>query len=140
MVVTSNYIAKSDSETCSGCGECAENCPINAIEISPDDEPVIDEEICIGCGVCALKCDTEAMRLVPRKQKVLYPENTFEKIILQSLEKGTLQNLIFDNPQSIGHSFMRGFVGGFLKLPPVKKALMSNTLRSRFLEMMKKGA
>lgn len=140
MVVTSNYIAKSDSELCSGCGECAESCPINAIEMSPDDEPVIDEEICIGCGVCALKCDTEAMRLIPRKQKVLYPENTFEKIILQSLEKGTLQNLIFDNPQSIGHSFMRGFVGGFLKLSPVKKALMSDTLRSRFLEMMKKGA
>jgi hypothetical protein len=28
---------------------------------------------------------------------------------------------------------MRGIVGGFLRLPPVKKALMSDTLRSRFL-------
>lgn len=139
MVVTSNYIAKSDNEICSGCGDCAESCPINAIKMSSDDEPIIDEAFCIGCGVCALKCCTEAMRLTPRKQKVLYPENTFEKIILQSLEKGTLQNLIFDNPQSIGHSFMRGFVGGFLKLSPVKKALMSDRLRSRFLSTIKKS-
>ncbi len=139
MIVTSNYIAKSDNESCSGCGDCAESCPINAIAMSDDDIPIIDETICIGCGVCALKCDTEAMRLIPRKQKVLYPEDTFEKIILQSLEKGTLQNLIFDNPQNIGHSFMRGFVGGFLKLPAVKKALMSDRLRSRFLTTVKKS-
>ena len=139
MVVTSNYIAKSDNDSCTGCGDCAEACPINAIEMSEDENPIIDETICIGCGVCALKCDTDAMRLIPRKQKVLYPENTFEKIILQGLEKGTLQNLIFDNPQNIGHTFMRGFVGGFLKMPPVKKALMSDKLRSRFLATIKKS-
>jgi hypothetical protein len=34
---------------------------------------------------------------------------------------------------------MRGVVGGFLKLKPVKKALMSDMLRSSFLESMKKG-
>jgi len=31
-------------------------------------------------------------------------------------------------------------VGGFLRLPPVKKALMSDTLRSRFLSAMAAGA
>jgi hypothetical protein len=30
-------------------------------------------------------------------------------------------------------------VGGFLRLPPVKKALMSDTLRSSFLASMRKG-
>jgi hypothetical protein len=35
--------------------------------------------------------------------------------------------------------FMRGFIGGFLKLTPVKKALMSDMLRSTFLNSMKKG-
>jgi len=34
---------------------------------------------------------------------------------------------------------MRGVVGGFLKLKPVKKSLMSDMLRSSFLELMKKG-
>jgi len=32
---------------------------------------------------------------------------------------------------------MRAFVGGFLKLTPAKKALMSDGLRSRFLAAMK---
>jgi formate hydrogenlyase subunit 6/NADH:ubiquinone oxidoreductase subunit I len=139
VVVSSNYIPKREEEDCTACGACAEACPINAIEILSDGNPKVDKGICIGCGVCALKCPTEALRLVRREQKVLHPEDTFERVILQCLERGTLQNLMFDNPQSITHSFMRGFVGGFLKLPPVKKALMSDTLRSSFLGMMRRG-
>jgi Pyruvate/2-oxoacid:ferredoxin oxidoreductase delta subunit/predicted transcriptional regulator len=139
MVVTSNFIARSDKDLCTECGTCAETCPIGAIQMVPEASPKIDESICLGCGVCALKCPTGALKLVQRKQKVLHPEDTFERIILQCLERGTLQNLMFNNPQSKGHAFMRGFVGGFLKLPPIKKALMSDTLRSSFLGMMKKG-
>jgi hypothetical protein len=58
----------------------------------------------------------------------------------QKVDKWTLQNQMFSNPQSITHKFLRGIVGAFLKLPPVKKSLMSDTLRSSFLGMMKKGA
>jgi hypothetical protein len=60
--------------------------------------------------------------------------------VLQCLERGTLQNLFFDNPQSITQGFLRGVVGGFLRMPPVKRALMSDALRSNFLSLMKKGA
>jgi hypothetical protein len=35
---------------------------------------------------------------------------------------------------------MRAFVGAVLRLPPVKKALLSDTLRSRFLGALKAGA
>jgi len=139
VVVSSNYIPKREEEDCTACGACAEACPINAIAIVSDGNPKIDTSICIGCGVCVLKCPTEALKLVHREQKVFHPEDTFERVILQCLERGTLQNLMFDNPQSITHSFMRGFVGGFLKLPPVKKALMSDRLRSSFLGMMRRG-
>ncbi len=59
--------------------------------------------------------------------------------MLQCLERGTLHNQIFADPQSINEKFMRAFVGGFLKLPPVKKALMSDKLRSKFLAAMKEG-
>jgi len=83
--------------------------------------PEIDNSVCIGCGVCALECETEAMRLVKREQRVLHPEDTFERVILQSLERGTLQNQIFGDPKSMSHVFMRGVVGAFLKLPPVKR-------------------
>ena len=139
VVVSSNYVPQRDEEDCTACGACVEACAIDAIETVPDGNPRIDTSVCIGCGVCAMKCPTEALKLVKREQKVFHPEDTFERVILQCLERGTLQNLMFDNPQSITHSFMRGFLGGFLKLPPVKKALMSDTLRSSFLTMMKRG-
>jgi Pyruvate/2-oxoacid:ferredoxin oxidoreductase delta subunit len=147
-VVTSSFIATINESTCDGCGKCAQACPIEAIEMLPIEnpktkkkkEPRIDTSICIGCGVCALNCTkTESIKLVKREKRVIHPETTFEKIILQCLERGTLQNQIFNNPQNITQKIMKGIIGGFLRLTPVKKALMTDTLRSRFLESMKKG-
>ena len=127
---------------------CAKACPIDAIEMIDDPDPdtkrkklpKIDNEFCLGCGVCASKCKPKSMTLVSRKQRVILPENSFERVILASLERGVLQYQLFDNPSNIGHKFMRGFLGGFLRLPPVKKALMSDMLRSRFLGSIRIGA
>lgn len=147
VLVTSNFIAGINDDTCIGCGKCAKACPINAIsmieEAKPEARrkklPKVDSAICLGCGVCALQCPKGACRLAKRKQRVIHPETTFERIMLRSLEKGTLQNQIFANPQRIDEKFMRAFVGGFLRLPPVKKALMSDKMRSKFLAAMKDG-
>ncbi len=139
VVVTSNYIAKADADECQQCGVCVETCPVNAISMNGDDLPVVDEKVCLGCGVCALECTSDSLKLIKREKRVFHPEDTFERVILQSLEQGTLQNLLFNNPQSTGQGFMRGVVGGFLKLPPVKRALMSDALRSRFLTALKRG-
>ena len=138
-IVTSSFVAHCDKDVCAECGDYVNACPINAITIKADSPPEINEVICIGCGVCSLKCATGAMSLVKRKQRVLHPDTMFERIILQSLERGTLQNFMFTDTQRLTHKFMRGMVGGFLKLPPVKKALMGDTLRSRFLGYMQKG-
>jgi Pyruvate/2-oxoacid:ferredoxin oxidoreductase delta subunit len=140
MVVTSNFIAKSDHDQCLSCGSCVEACPIQAISMNADGHPAVDESVCLGCGVCALACETEAMRLVEREQRVLHPEDTFERVVLQSLERGTLQNLVFGNPRKISHALMRGVAGAFLKIPPVKRRLMSETLRSKFLSAMRRGS
>jgi ferredoxin len=113
--------------------------PIENPQTKKKKDAVIDASICLGCGVCALHCKNGAVSLVKRDQRVLHPETTFERVILQSLERGTLQNQLFDDPQSIGQKFMRGVVGGFLRLPPVKASLMSDTLRSSFLNVMKTG-
>jgi len=138
VLVTSNYMAHRDPEVCTECDTCVESCAIGAIAAGNGGGPEVDEQLCVGCGVCALKCDSGAMRLVKRPQRVLHPEDTFERIILQYLEQGNLQNLMFSNPQSRTHGFMRAFVGGFLRLPPVKKALLSDRLRSSFLQFMRR--
>jgi len=147
-IVTSNFISEVDEDLCAGCGKCAKACPIDIIEMVPivnpaskkKAKPVVDKSICLGCGVCALNCNKKAMKLVKREKRMIHPETTFERIILQCLERGTLQNQLFDDPRNITHKFMRGLIGGFLRLPAVKKGLMSDGLRSRFLEAMKKGA
>ncbi len=146
-IVTSSYIARSRAEECSGCGKCATACPIDAIRMVPAAapaangkkklEPQIDLDFCMGCGVCALGCSTGAMKLEQRGQRVLHPETTFERVILQCLDSGTLQYQLFDDPGSRSQAAMQAIVGAFLRLPPVKKALMSDTLRSRFLTAMK---
>lgn len=67
-------------------------------------------------------------------------QSTFERVILQCLEAGTLQNQLFDDPGRLTHRFMRAFVGAFLRLPPLKRALLSKALRSRFLAALRAGA
>jgi ferredoxin len=147
-LMTSSYVAQADRDKCRGCGICSRRCPIEAIPRVPDADPrfkkhgrpEVDESLCVGCGVCTLKCRFGAITLRPRPQRVLHPEDRFERIILQCLEKGTLQNQLFDNPAKKTHAFMRGVVGGFLKLSPVKQALMSDALRSRFLNAIRSAA
>jgi ferredoxin len=149
-LVTSTLIAEVDADECNGCNLCVKACPVQAIELKPHPGAgngegkkkklaSVDNSFCVGCGVCGLKCSTGAIKLFKRKQRVIHPENTFERVILQCLERGTLQNQLFDDPQSLTHRVMRPLVGGFLQLDSVKKALMSDTLRSRFLNAAASG-
>ncbi|RLD61871.1 MAG: 4Fe-4S ferredoxin, partial [Bacteroidetes bacterium] len=97
-IVTSTYIAEVDEEKCNGCGKCAKACPVNVIEMHAEDSfeikrkktPLVDKDICLGCGVCSLNCSMEAIKLTKRKKRVIHPENTYERVILQSLERGNL--------------------------------------------------
>jgi len=148
-IVSSTLVPHVIMEDCNGCQKCARACHVSAVTLAPEPKtagrkrmfmPVIDESACIGCGVCSLVCEPDAIEMRKRERNVIHPETTFERVILQCLERGTLQNQLFDEPDRLSHKAMRGIVGGFLRLSPVKKALMSDALRSRFLSAMAAGA
>ena len=42
--------------------------------------------------------------MVKRPQRVLYPETTLQRVIAQSLERGTLQYQLFSDPHSQTHA------------------------------------
>ena len=134
-VATTNYIPKVSLETCIGCGKCKKVCPILAISME-EGKPVIDEEICLGCGVCARNCPKKAIALERRPIQVITPVNSTHRFVLQAIEKGTLQNLIFDNQAFANHRAMAAVFGTILRLPPMKQALASKQFKSIYLDKL----
>jgi hypothetical protein len=51
-----------------------------------------------------------------------------------AIERGKLQNLIFDNQALWNHRAMAAILGVIFKLPPFKQALASRQMKSRYLE------
>jgi formate hydrogenlyase subunit 6/NADH:ubiquinone oxidoreductase subunit I len=77
--VSSNFEAAIDMDSCSGCGECADRCQMDAITIV-DDKAKIKLERCIGCGVCVYHCPMETITLVSRTDFV-EPPKSFKELI-----------------------------------------------------------
>lgn len=48
-------------ERCTCCGECAEECPMDAISVDGADKYVIDPDECTDCGSCADVCPEGAI-------------------------------------------------------------------------------
>jgi hypothetical protein len=53
-----------------------------------------------------------------------------------AIERGTLQNLIFDNRALWNHRAMAAILGVILQLPPVKQIMASQQVKSRYMEYL----
>jgi ferredoxin len=140
-VHTTNFIPSIIEENCNGCGKCVSLCPVEAMTLVSSHEPdkplkkkaKLNQEICLGCSVCLKGCEKKAIRLSSRKERVITPVNSVHRVVLMAIERGKLQNLIFDNRVLLSHRAMAAVLGVILKLPPLKQALASQQFKSRYL-------
>lgn len=143
-VHTSNYIAEV-ADNCSGCGNCLPVCPVGVLTLEAEGEQgfgrkraVVEEANCLGCGVCVRNCPRQALTMQARPKRVITPVNSVHKAVLMAIERGKLQNLLFDNQVLFSHRALAAVTGAILRLPPVKRALASEQVGSKYLGAMAK--
>ena len=143
-IATTNFLPAVSIEACNGGGKCVEACPGEAMALVAAADPHkpkrkkarLDETLCLGCGVCVRACPQKSIALRARPQRVLTPVTTAHRAVLMAIERGKLQNLIFDNQAHWNHRAMAAILGVILKLPPVKQIMASKQMKSRYLEYL----
>jgi ferredoxin len=143
-VHTSNFLPVVDEAACNGCGKCVTACPVEAMTLVSTNDPhhpkmkkaKVDEAACLGCGVCLRTCSHKGLSLRSRPQRVITPVNSVHRTVMMAIERGDLQNLIFDNRVLWNHRALAAVLGVILRLPPIKQALASQQVKSRYLEYL----
>jgi Fe-S-cluster-containing hydrogenase component 2 len=96
----------------------------------------LNSDICLGCGVCARVCDAGGITMQAREQRVFTPLTFAHRIVLAATERGQLQDLLFDRREQWSQRALAAIFGAILRLPPVKRTLARQQVRSRFLEAL----
>jgi ferredoxin len=143
-VHTTNFLPEILQETCNGCGKCVTVCPVEAMTLVSANDPrkprrktaKLQEDRCLGCGLCVRACGHEAVALRSRPERVLTPVDGVHRVLMMAVERGTLQDLIFDDRALWNHRAMAAVLGAILKLPPIKRSLANRQVRSRYLEVL----
>jgi ferredoxin len=143
-VHTTNFIPEINTENCTGCGKCIDICPVEAMTLVSANDPKhqkrklarLNEEICLGCGICVRTCKEKSIALKSRTRRVITPLNGVHRAVVMAIERGKLQNLMFDNQVLWSHRALAAVFGAILKLPPVKQIIASSQVKSRYLEYL----
>jgi len=143
-VHTTNFIPEVKQDNCDGCAKCVNICPVEAMTLISANDPdkpkkkiaKLNEDICLGCGLCVRACPKEIIILKSRPIRVITPLNGVHKVVVMAIERGKLQNLIFDNHVLWNHRALASVLGVILKLPPFKQILANKQVKSRYLERL----
>ena len=143
-VHTSNFLPVVDEAQCNGCGKCVNVCPVEAMTlVSSNDahqpkmkKAKVHEDICLGCGVCVRTCSRKGLSLRSRPTRVITPLNSLHRTVVMAIERGDLQNLIFDNRALWNHRALAAVLGVVLHLPPIKQVMASQQVKSRYMEYL----
>jgi len=143
-VHTTNFIPSIKQENCNACGRCVNICPVEAIVLASANDPRHPQpkkanlvaERCLGCGLCARVATRNCIKMQSRPQRIITPLNGIHRTVLMAIERGKLQNLIFDNQVLRSHRALAGLLGVILRLPPVKQIIASRQVKSRYLETL----
>ena len=143
-VHTSNYLPVVDESVCNGCGKCVNACPVEAMTLVSANDPHhpklhmarLNQELCLGCGVCVRACSRLGLKLEHRPQRVITPVDSVYRTVLMAVERDSLQNLLIENQALTSHRAMAAVLGALLRLPPVKRSLASQQMKSVYLERL----
>jgi len=136
-VHTTRFMPVIREHACSGCGRCAETCPVEAMRQDlPGATPSVDHAVCIGCGVCSRTCARRAIVLTVRPERIVTPLDSAHRTVVMAIERGRLQNLIFPEQGLPSHRALAAVLGVILRLPPVKQVVASEQIKSRYLEAL----
>ncbi len=142
-VHTTNFLPEIN-RNCKGCSKCVEVCPVQAMSLVSANDPrkpkrkkaTLEQAICLGCGVCARQCKNDALNLRQRQNRIVTPVDSTRRTVVMAIERGRLQDLIFDNQVLYSHRALAAVFKVIFKLPPLKQLLANKQLQSKYLEIL----